>query len=50
MNLFKVIKIGMFILNWYEDASEDGQITHDEIKEAINGILGTNAIDINIEL
>lgn len=50
MNLFKVIKVGMFVLSWYESASADGKITQEEIKQALEGILGEDGIDINIKL
>jgi len=51
MNLFKAIRIGVAILDWYEEASEDDQITGKEIGELLAKITTSElAQHINIEL
>ena len=50
MNLFKAIRIGMHVMLWYENASADGVITHQEIKELVTDTLDTQVGEIEIKV
>lgn len=48
-NIFKALSLGMYIIAWLERASKDGEITHEEILEVIQGAVATVGLKVAIK-
>ena len=50
MNLFKAIRLGIYVLSWYQNAAKDGKITVEEIVEGALGGLQHANVDIEVDI
>ena len=50
MNFWKIVTFGTFVLNWLQEASQDGKITANEVAELVNEAARLVEIEIDIDL
>lgn len=46
MKIFKALSVGMYLIAWFQRASADGEISHQEIVEAVTGAASAAGIAI----
>lgn len=49
-SIFTVIRVGSFVIDWYESASSDGQISFDEVTELLEGAVKASGVDLDFDV